>query len=156
MAIIPNSSPSPRDTLPVLRPHRGVMCFRPDQSDYVKYAIVLGRPNRAGFIPMVKPLGINKVGVIYLKKEGPVESGFYAVTPHDIHRRRVDARPSRKLSLRQATELLGGPVPTDVGPSEDEHRAGTSATPEELVSADLAFKEQVKALQGAEDPEDGI
>lgn len=145
--------PNPRDTLSCLRPHRGVMVFRPETNDYVKYAVALGEPNRAGFIPMNKALGFVGLGVIFLKKEGAVETGFYAVLPRDIYRRRIDARPSRKLTIEQATLLLGGSLDhlAAAQSSEDQRGAGADASDEELHAADLAFKEQVRALQGTED-----
>lgn len=159
MAIVPAVSPAPRDVMSRVRPHKGVMTFRSDQGNYPKYPIHLGEPNRAGFIPMVKPLGVLCVGVIFLKNEGPVQSGFYPVLPRDIYRRRIDARPCRKLTLEQATLFIGGSLEhlrSREATASGQSAAGADVTSEELVAADLAFKEQVKALHGAEDPEIGV
>lgn len=159
MAIRQSTEASFRDVLKCLRPHKGLMCFRPEEQDYVKYAVVLGTPNNAGFIPLEKQVGVMRVGVIYLKNTGAVRSGFYAVYPRDLYRRRIDARPVRRLSIEQATLLIGGNLEhlglPDVTESElnasIEPRALEAAESQELVDADVCFQEQIRALQASED-----
>jgi len=159
MAIRQSSEASIRDTLKCLRPHKGLMCFRPEEQDYVKYAVVLGTPNNAGFVPLDKQVGVMRVGVIYLKNTGTVRSGFYAVYPRDLYRRRIDARPVRRLSIEQATLLIGGslehlglPEVTDGEfNAAIEPRALEVAESQELVDADVCFQEQIRSLQASED-----
>lgn len=159
MAIRQSSEASVRDTLKCLRPHKGLMCFRPEELDYVKYAVVLGTPNNAGFIPLEKQVGVMRIGVIYLKNTGVVRSGFYAVYPRDLYRRRIDARPSQRLTIEQATLLIGGDLEhlglPDVTDGElnaaIEPRALEAAESQELVDADVCFQEQIRALQASED-----
>lgn len=159
MAIRPGSEAQIRDTLKCLRPHKGLMCFRPEENDYVKYAVVLGAPNNAGFVPLDKQVGVIRLGVIYLKNIGSVRSGFYAVTPRDLYRRRLDCRPSRRLTIEQATLLVGGRIehlglPESTGAevaSAIEPRALSVAESQELIDADVCFQEQVRALQASED-----
>lgn len=159
MAIRQSSEASFRDVLKCLRPHKGLMCFRPEEQDYVKYAVVLGSPNNAGFIPLEKQVGVMRVGVIYLKNTGVVRSGFYAVYPRDLYRRRIDARPARRLTIEQATLLIGGSL-DHIGVSDAteaelaaaiEPRAREAAETQELVDADVCFQEQIRSLQASED-----
>lgn len=163
MAIRPTTTASPRDVLKCLRPHRGLMCFNPETGDYHKYAVSVGTPNNAGFVPLEKHVGVVRLGVIYLKNAGSVRSGFYAVFPRDIYRRRIDARPVRRLSIEQATLLLGGNL-EHLGLPEAtlgelnaaiEPRAIEDAQSEELSDADVCFEEQIRALQASEDTEEG-
>lgn len=159
MTIRQSSEASFRDVLKCIRPHKGLMCFRPEENDYVKYAVVLGNPNNAGFVPLEKQVGVMRVGVIYLKNTGAVRSGFYAVYPRDLHRRRIDARPCRRLTAEQATLLVGGSLEhlglPDTTEAElnaaIEPRTLESAAGEELVDADLCFEEQIRSLQALED-----
>lgn len=163
MALRQSSESSPRDVLKCIRPHKGLMCFRPEENDYVKYAVVLGAPNNAGFIPIEKNVGVIRLGVIYLKNQGSVRSGYYAVTPRDLHRRRVDARVSKRLTDEQAILLIGGSVehlgvPDATTASVNaaiEPRALSTAESAELVHADVCFQEQIQALHASEDSEEG-
>lgn len=163
MAIRPSTTASPRDVLKCLRPHKGLMCFNPEAGHYEKYAVATGTPNNAGFVPLEKHVGVVRLGVIYLKNIGSVRSGFYAVFPRDIYRRRIDARPVRRLSIEQATLLLGGnldhlglPEATLDGLNAAiEPRTFEDAQSEELVDADVCFEEQIRSLQASEDSEEG-
>src|SRR5438128_4575975 len=163
MAIRPSSTASPRDILKCLRPHKGLMCFNPEAGNYEKYAVALGTPNNAGFVPFEKHVGVVRIGVIYLKNTGIVRSGFYAIFPRDIYRRRVDARPVRRLSIEQATLLLGGSLehlgqPESTSAELDaaiEPRTFEATSSEELSNADVCFEEQIRALQASEDSEEG-
>ena len=137
------------------------MCFRPGEDDYEKFAVIAGTPSNAGFVPLEKNVGVVRLGVIYLKNQGPVRSGFYAVYPRDLYRRRIDARPSRRLTVEQATLLLGGKL-EHLGLSEADANVDAAVEPraleatagEELRDADVCFQEQVRALQASEDPEE--
>ncbi len=163
MAMRQSSEAAPRDTLKCIRPHKGLMCFRPEEDDYVKYAVNLGVPNNAGFIPLEKPVGVIRLGVIYLKNVGSVRSGFYAVTPRDLYRLRIDARETRRLTIEQATLLVGGRVehlelPETTSALVDatvQPRALSDAESQELVDSDVVFQEQIRSLQDLEDSEEG-
>lgn len=159
MAIRPSSEAQHRDVLKCIRPHKGLMCFRPEEGDYVKFPVVTGTPNNAGFVPLDKQVGVVRLGVIYLKNTGSVRSGYYAVTPRDIYRRRLDCRPTKRLTAEQATLLIGGSV-EHLGLSETsdadvaaaiEPRALEAAESQELRDADVCFQEQIQALQASED-----
>jgi hypothetical protein len=140
-----------------------MMCFDAEKNVYDKYAVVLGTPNNAGFIPFEKNVGVVRLGVIYLKNTGSVRSGFYAITPRDIYRRRVDARPVKRLSIEQATLLIGGSLEHLGQPDTTlaelnaaiEPRALEATSSEELSNADVLFQEQIRALQNSEDSEEG-
>lgn len=150
-------SPAPRDTLDVLRAHRGMMVYQPDQQNFVKYAVALGTPTPQGFIPLEKSIGVMSTGAIFLKGEGPIQAGYYLITKRDLYRRRIDARPSRKLTLELASAALGAPIPVQSGDTGVAGRgqppASGSIEAQECDAADLAFKHQVEAIQHAEDPQ---
>lgn len=146
MPIQAREAPSPRKMIETILPHRGFIT--PDGGGrYLKYSVRLGEPSPAGFVPMLEPLRVVNVGVIFLRTEGSVQRGFYAVTPRDIFRRRIDARPCRKLSLEQATLFLGGAPMA----SSDEPGPVSDVEDSDDVSADSAFEEQVQAILHAED-----
>lgn len=149
--ISPASPTAPRDILPEIRAHRGMMVYNPEQQSFAKYALTLGEPNEKGFIPLQKPVGIMANGVIFLKAEGSVEQGYYAITSRDLYRRRIDARPTRKLSLQQAYGILGAPVPESAVPVSG---AGGDAGSVEAGDADLAFEQQVQSLLHHTNPEE--
>jgi hypothetical protein len=139
------------------------MCFNSEAGHYEKYAVVTGTPNNAGFVPLEKHVGVVRLGVIYLKNIGSVRSGFYAVFPRDIYRRRIDARPVRRLSIEEATLLLGGnldhlglPEATlgELDASIEPRTIETSQSAE-LSDADVCFEEQIRSLQASEDSEEG-
>lgn len=157
MSIRPEHSPAPRDTMPELRAHRGMMMYKPESNEFVKYAVNLGEPTPQGFFPLEKQIGVMGLGIIYLKSEGSVQAGYYAITPRDLNRRRIDARPTRRLSHAEASALVGAPVPESgaaSGSSADQRAVSTVAEGEDHIAADLAFQNQVLAIQHDTDPEE--
>lgn len=153
MALTPESAPAPRDILPELRAHRGLMMYRPESNDFVKFAVSMGTPTPQGFIPLERQVGVMGLGVIYLKSEGGIQSGYYAVKPRDLNRRRIDARPTNRLSLGDAAAMLGAPVPSGAALSGPAVTSGVVEDPE-ASDADLAFQQQIDAIQHHTNPEE--
>ena len=158
MAFAVAARPAIRNRLANLFGFSGLISFDPGTKEFLVHRIPLKeKPEGSNFIPLDGDPGVYHLGVIHLKDQNGVEPGFYQVLPRDLYRRRIDARPSNRISRDQALGLLGAD-PAEFTTERrqpisaaDGEMSGTDVEAEELRAADLLVQEQVGTLQHLED-----